>query len=262
MTERITQSFKDHTRLGMIISVFFFAGIVISAFVLFMLPHNLVYKGQVASVDGAWPVFIQLFAVIFVTFLIGLVAITFALLSKKETIVYLEKRRNESSSAEGTDGNQTEDSDLVKVFRAAIEQTKGEKETLQAGLNSMSKQLDAGQGAIYVATQKDDKRVLELRSGYALNMAESSKVQFEFGEGLVGQSALSGKSLYIDDIPEGYITVLSGLGSASPKFLSLAVIKKGNEIKGVVELATFSSLKDSVRKQIDEMATLLADKIG
>src|SRR6187402_1569833 len=101
MTERITQSFKDQARLGKIISVFFFAGIIISAFVLFMLPHNLVYKGQVANVDGAWPVFTQLFIVVSATFLIGLAAILFALLSKKETIVYLEKRRNESTSAEG-----------------------------------------------------------------------------------------------------------------------------------------------------------------
>ncbi|MBA4146198.1 MAG: hypothetical protein DI538_09260 [Azospira oryzae] len=262
MTQRITQLFKDQARLGKVISVFFFAGIVVSAFVLFMLPHNLVYKGQVASVDGAWPVFIQLFAVIFITFLIGLGAVLFALLTKKETIVYLEKRKTENATTEGTSGGQAEDSDLVKAFRAAIDQVKGEKETLQSGLNSISKQLDAGQGAIYVAAQKDDKRVLELRSGYALNMAESNKVQFEFGEGLVGQAALSGKSLYIDDIPEGYITVLSGLGSASPRFLLLSVIRKGNEIKGVMELATFSPLKENIRKQIDEMATLLADKIG
>jgi len=262
MTERITHFFKDQARLGRFISIFFFAGIVISAFVLFMLPHNLVYKGQVANIDGAWPVFVQLFVVMTVTFAIGIGAITYVLISKKETIVYLEKKRNENSSADGANGSQSGDTDLTKAFRAAIDSATSEKEILQSGLNSLSKQLDAGQGAIYIARQKDDKRVLELSSGYALNMAESSKIQFEFGEGLVGQSALSGQSLYIDDVPDGYITVLSGLGSASPKFLCLTVIKKGNEVKGVIELATFSSLNDGVRKQMDEMATLLADKIG
>jgi len=263
MTERITQLFKDQAKMGLLISVFFFGGIIISAFVLYMLPHNLVYKGQVASVDGAWPVFTQLFIVVTLTFAIGIGAITLVLLSKKETIVYLEKKRNENSSADGASGTQQADTmELVKAFRTAIDERKTEKEILQRGLNSMCKQLDAAQGAIYLTTQKDDMRVLELSAGYALNMAESNKVQFEFGEGLVGQSALSGKSLYIDDIPEGYITVLSGLGSASPKFLNLAVIKKGNDIKGVIELATFSSLKEGARKQIDEMATLLADKIS
>lgn len=262
MTERITQSFKDQAKLGRFISIFFFAGIIISAFMLFMLPHNLVYKGQVANIDGAWPVFMQLFVIISVTFAIGIAAITFVLISKKETIVYLEKRRNEGTSADGTTGNQSENADLVKAFKAATDHSKSEKEILQAGLNAISKQLDAGQGAIYIARQHDDRRILELHSGYALNMAESSKIQFEFGEGLVGQSALSGQSLYVDDVPEGYITVLSGLGSASPKFLCLAVIKKGNDIKGVIELATFTSLKEGVRKQMDEIASLLAEKIS
>ena len=262
MTERITRLFKNQAKFGLLTSIFFFGGIIMSAFVLYMLPHNLIYKGQVANVDGAWPVFTQLFIIIAVTFAVGIGAITLILLSKKETIVYLEKKRTENATTEGANGSQNDNMELVKVFRAAIYESKTEKEILQQGLNSMCKQLDAGQGAIYLTKQKEDKRVLELHSGYALNMAESNKVQFEFGEGLVGQSALSGKSLYIDDIPDGYITVLSGLGSASPKYLNLAVIKKGNEIKGVVELATFSSLKEGARKQIDEMATLLGDKIS
>jgi hypothetical protein len=262
MIANISKSLKDRTQAGKWISIFFFIGIVVSCLVLFMLPHNLVYKGQVSSVDGAWSVLTQLYLVIGFTFLIGVGAIIVSLFTKKETIVYLEKRKDGKSSTDAAGTDQSENTDIIKAFKSSTDQVKNQKDFIQQGLNFLCKQLDAGQGAIYVTRKEDDKRFLELHSGYALNMGESNKVKFEFGEGLVGQAALTGNSLYIDDIPEGYITVLSGLGNASPKFLMLIAVKKEGETKGIVELATFSPITGNTRKQIDEIATLLADKIS
>ena len=142
-----------------------------------------------------------------------------------------------------------------------MQNVKGQKEILQQGLNYIANKLDAGQGAVYLVSQEENKRVLELKIGYALNMGESQTIKFEFGEGLIGQAASSGKNLYIDEVPEGYVKVISGLGSASPRYLLIVTLKKDGEVKGVIELATFGALKEATRTQVDEMAQVLATKI-
>jgi methyl-accepting chemotaxis protein len=123
------------------------------------------------------------------------------------------------------------------------------------------KQLDAGQGAIYIVKEEDGKRKVELKNGYALTIGESTVISYEFGEGLIGQSASSGRTLYVDDVPQGYIKIISGLGSASPKFLLIVPIKK-ERVMGVIEIASFTNLTEDQRKFVEESAELIADKIS
>jgi hypothetical protein len=261
MTKFSSISFKDPARVGLLLSIFFFAGIVTSSFILFMLPHDLVFKGHVGNIDGAWTVLVPLFVIVGVTFIFGISAVTVALKNKKQTIVYLEKKKNGRSAQEKKDQGTHEDSNLVSSFRSELSAQKG-KASLEEGLNILCRQIDAGQGALYLVKKDGDNRLLELQSGFALNKGENNKVQFQFGEGLVGQAALTGNSLYLDEVPEGYITVLSGLGSASAKYLFIQVIKRGEETIGALELATFTPLKENVRKQIEEIGKVMGEKIS
>jgi methyl-accepting chemotaxis protein len=115
---------------------------------------------------------------------------------------------------------------------------------------------------LYRIAEEDGKRFAELKSGYALNLAESSVIRFEFGEGLIGQAAASGNTLYVDDVPEGYIKIVSGLGSASPKFLLITALKKTGQVQGILEIASFSPINEDQRKFVEEAAQLIADKIS
>jgi hypothetical protein len=260
MTKLFSISLKDPARLGLLLSIFFFAGIVTSSFILFMLPHDLVFKGHIGNIDGAWRVLIPLFVIVSTTFLFGIFAITVALMNKKQTIVYLDKKKSGRQSNDGKNDGSNDDANLISSFRSKL--SSHGVAALEDGLNILCRQIDAAQGALYLVRQDGEKRLLELRSGFALNKSENSKIEFEFGEGLVGQAALTGNSLYLDEVPDGYITVLSGLGSASAKFLFLQVIKRGDDTKGVLELATFAPLKENIRKQIEEISKILAEKIS
>ena len=142
-----------------------------------------------------------------------------------------------------------------------IEQANNTKDILDAGLNTICKQLDAGQGAIYMATESAGKRTVELQSGYALNIGESTTISYEFGEGLIGQAAASGQSLYVDDVPQGYIKIASGLGTASPKYLLIVPLKHNGQVLGVIEVASFAAVSDTQRKFSEESAQLVANKI-
>ena len=80
--------------------------------------------------------------------------------------------------------------------------------------------------------------------------------------GLVGQVGSTGQSLFVDDIPEGYITILSGLGSASPKFVVLTPEKSNEKVSGVVEIASFTRTTDDQRKFVEEAARLMGEKLS
>ncbi len=90
-----------------------------------------------------------------------------------------------------------------------------------------------------------------------MNLGESASIEYEFGEGLIGQAAVEGRTLYVDDIPEGYIKIISGLGSASPKHLLIVPVKNQKETLGVIEIASFTDLTEDKRKFVEEAAQLL-----
>ncbi|MBA4057934.1 MAG: hypothetical protein C0490_24670, partial [Marivirga sp.] len=143
-----------------------------------------------------------------------------------------------------------------------LSQAHNEKDTMQLALYAICKQLEAGQGAIYRVIEEGSIRKVELKSAYALSIGESTTIKFEFGEGLIGQSAASGNTLYVDDVPEGYVKIVSGLGSASPKYLLIVPIKHHGQVLGIIELASFTKINDDQRKFVEEAAQLIADKIS
>ena len=61
----------------------------------------------------------------------------------------------------------------------------------------------------------------------------------------------------VDEIPEGYLTIMSGLGSSSPKYLMIKPVTLKEEVAGVIELASFKSLSEVEEKIIEKAVKLL-----
>ncbi len=110
------------------------------------------------------------------------------------------------------------------------------------------KYLNANQGAIFIHTEDEDREYLELKGCYAYNRKKFLNKQVEIGEGLVGQCFLERQYTLLREIPEGYLSITSGLGEAPPRFLIVLPIKTDQIIEGVIEIATF---KDFEQFQID-----------
>jgi len=241
---------RDSYKLSLFVAAIFFASILASAYVLYSLPHNLMLT------DGFQSVFAKTYGVIAVTYI--------ALRSQREVIVY----RDRSQDIVEEEANNTSIIDETKTtitldgIKASLKEASTEKGILQAGLHTICKQLDAGQGALYLTSDENGQRKVELKQGYALSVSENSIVSFDFGEGLVGQSAANGQTLYVDDIPEGYIKIISGLGSASPRYLLIVPVKQGEKVMGVMEIASFTSISEDQRKFVEESAKLLGEKIS
>jgi transcriptional regulator with GAF, ATPase, and Fis domain len=251
---------KNSGKLSLAMTVVFSTGILISTYFLFTLPHDLTMKGGLSTLALTWPVLINLFVIIGLTFIAGIATVQITIQSRKETVVYLEKKNDGRESKAQEQESLSADSKNVAELKEALDQE--ENEVLQKGLNIICQQLQAGQGALYQTRIRNGKGILELTNGFALPMGESSTLHYEVGEGLIGQAAASGTSLYLDEVPEGYITIVSGLGTASPRFLMVVPIKKDQQIKGVLEIATFSVLTDRQRKQVEDSVRVLAEKIN
>jgi putative methionine-R-sulfoxide reductase with GAF domain len=129
-------------------------------------------------------------------------------------------------------------------------------------LSGVCKDLEASQAALYVAKRFEDKRVIELLGSYAYQIAESKAVVFEFGEGLAGQVAKEGKLVNIKNVPGGYITVLSGLGGASPNHLIILPIVYQEVVVGVMEVASFQEFTAKDEKFLSEIGKLVGNQLA
>jgi methyl-accepting chemotaxis protein len=204
------------------------------------------------EVDG-----IQIWLALATSIVLGGIAIFIFLSNPKEIVVIRERAQQEYEAAQQTEQEQ-QTIDLQAVS-AAIKQNK--KDDLSAGLKAICKQLDAAQGAAYRLLKEDESSVVKLTTGYALSLGENQVIQYSLGEGLIGQAAAENKSLYVDEVPEGYMKVVSGLGMASPRYLFITPIKKQNQVEGVLEISTFKPIKESERKFIEEAATLIGQTL-
>ena len=125
-------------------------------------------------------------------------------------------------------------------------------------LSVLAKEFSIVQGLFFT---KDFKTELyELSGTYAFYSQEKIE-SFKSGEGLNGQVAKNKKIILVSNIPDGYITVLSGLGSSSPKHLIIFPIIFENESIGVVELASFSDFGTNTEDVFSQVAESISGKL-
>jgi signal transduction histidine kinase/CheY-like chemotaxis protein/HAMP domain-containing protein len=101
----------------------------------------------------------------------------------------------------------------------------------------------------------DGERRLRLIAGYGLRAEKDAPIQYRIGQSLIGQVAKSKRPIVVDNIPNGYIKISSGLGEASPSNLAIMPIMFEDQVLAVVELAaftTFSSIQITFLEQLAE----------
>ena len=246
--------FKDHYRAGQLLAILFIIGVAISLYQIYSLPEEL------SIMSGYSQAFLPVYIVLGLTFVLGFFTIYYTLQHRREIIVFRDKKL-EQEIADRENAAASKNTISLDGVTDALNTT-DKKYVLRGSLHAICKQLDAGQGAIYETIEVKGVRKVELKSGYALNMGESAVVAYEFGEGLIGQAASNGKTLYIDDVPDGYIKIVSGLGSASPRFLLIVPLKAQEKTTGVIEIASFNAFTPDQRKFVEDAAQLIANAVS
>ncbi|KAM3100566.1 response regulator [Phormidesmis sp. 146-35] len=121
-------------------------------------------------------------------------------------------------------------------------------------LSNLAPLVGAQQGVFYVMRSVEDQPVLKMLSSYAYQERRHLSNEFRLGEGLVGQCALEKQRILLTDVPNDYIRIHSGLGSALPLNILVLPILFENQVTGVLELASFQRFRDLHLTLLDELA--------
>ncbi|OIJ08544.1 hypothetical protein BKP35_17655 [Anaerobacillus arseniciselenatis] len=128
-------------------------------------------------------------------------------------------------------------------------------------LTNLAPNVEAAFGAFYF--QDENKKSFSEIASYAAN-AESNlgKKCFQLGEGLVGQCAADNEIIVLEKVPEGYIDIKSGLGSATPTSLIIIPIEFDDKVIGVLELAKFSSFTPLQRRLLEQVCNSIGPNLN
>ena len=256
-------------------TVLYVLGVFFTAWYLIALPEKLIKSSKYIGYEvlpEIKPLHNLILIVACTTLLMGLLALIFQMLASKKqeaNVVYVEKMQETKLTAKlNEDDEESFDvsamsADLLNEIRKAAASAEPADTKLEKALRAICSNLHASQGAVYISVEQDDLRSLEMRAGYALMKPDSQVIRYEFGEGLPGQVAKEGQSVNLNKVPDGYIKVLSGLGSSSPKHLLLVPIRVQDKVAGVVEVASFTPLlkqhEELVKQSFEIMAKIIEE---
>lgn len=125
----------------------------------------------------------------------------------------------------------------------------------------IARQKEISQGVFFLCVINDGIPVLKFLSGYAYEKASGSQETMLLGEGLPGQVAKDGKLINLTDIPDGYMSIQSGLGKASPASLIIfPIIHEGNTL-AVIELASFHKFTSEDEQFFKDISPAIAEQM-
>ena len=132
-------------------------------------------------------------------------------------------------------------------------------------MSELTPLVAASHGAFFVIDDAEGSKALKLLASYAYKERKHVANRFRLGEGLVGQAALEKKSILLTRVPSDYIQVTSGLGEAPPLNIIVIPILFEDEVRAVIELASFDAFNAIHRiflEQLSEQIGVVLNMIG
>ncbi|MDN4527529.1 CHASE3 domain-containing protein [Fictibacillus fluitans] len=100
---------------------------------------------------------------------------------------------------------------------------------------------EASTGAIYIREGEGNKASYIKKGVYAAPMNSAGRESFKQGEGLIGQCAAEQRVMVVEDLPDDYQMIGTGLGEVHPRSLLMAPVMFENEVIAVLELASLGT---------------------
>ncbi len=151
----------------------------------------------------------------------------------------------------------------VTAFTLLLQQDfKSTEEMAYPVIKKLAEHLRAEQAGIFVLKEKDEKELLILEAAYAYDKKKQLDTEIEIGESLVGKCAKEQKLIRIDDLPEGYTYISSGLGEDTPSSLILMPLIYEKKLFGVIEIASLKRITDYRVNFLNVIAERIAAEIS
>lgn len=144
---------------------------------------------------------------------------------------------------------------LAKFSDIITNSKESEPVLCNAVISNLVEYVDAQLGAIYLLNDSDpDKPQLEFAASFAYHKDKKDATTFFPGEGYVGTCFLDKKVIILDDLPDDYLKIKSGLGELSPNYVVLIPMKFDNAVNGVIEIGSFNEIEQYQIEFIEKVA--------
>ncbi|HVX40904.1 MAG TPA: HAMP domain-containing protein [Gemmatimonadaceae bacterium] len=157
---------------------------------------------------------------------------------------------------ETTERNQEQDwlkTNLAK-FSRMMQGQKDLESVSRLIMSELTPLVSAHHGAFFIADSEGDSPLLKLIASYAYRARKHVANRFAPGEGLVGQAALEKQPILLQNVPDDYIQITSGLGEAPPRNIIVLPILFEGDVKAVIELASFLPFSQIHQTFLDQLA--------
>jgi signal transduction histidine kinase/CheY-like chemotaxis protein/HAMP domain-containing protein len=114
-------------------------------------------------------------------------------------------------------------------------------------MSELTPTVSAQLGAFYMAQAEngDEAAELNLIASYGYKKRKSVSNTFKAGEGLVGQALLERIPIVVDNAPQDYVKISSGLGDGEPVNLIVLPVIFEDQVLAVIELASFRKFSET-----------------
>jgi HAMP domain-containing protein/signal transduction histidine kinase/CheY-like chemotaxis protein len=120
-------------------------------------------------------------------------------------------------------------------------------------MSELAPLVNAQYGVFYVTKREEDETKLELVASYGAESSEELKQEFKLREGLIGQAAADRRPILLKDVPPDFIRIGSGLGHATPANVNILPALFEDEVKAVIELASFNQFNETHQTFLDQL---------
>jgi PAS domain S-box-containing protein len=131
-------------------------------------------------------------------------------------------------------------------------------------IGNLVKYLKANQGALYIVddSSAEEEATMSMKACYAWDKKKFLNHKIYKGEGLAGQAWQEGDTVYLTEVPQNYVRIVSGLGDANPTSVLIVPLKVNDQIFGVVEIASFIEFRDFEIEFVQKIAESIASTIS
>jgi hypothetical protein len=254
------KKFSSESRLGSSLSALL---LVVGVLGVFFTLYN-----SITALGGEIPLLSILFvllALIGITLMIGkLLALANALQAKRmdlEALAQTIEKSQQDHTEEQAVSEVAEKLDTTKEAQSLLpaEETQSFEEFAESLLAGIANKQEIVQGIMFLKDASTQE--FSFAGGYAYYTEDSPPV-FPEGETLPGQVAKNKEILNLDQLPPDYITILSGLGKGSPRYLLLIpILNTQKECIAVIELASFKPFTADQVEIYKKLSELVGERI-
>ncbi|MCG1023188.1 ATP-binding protein [Sutcliffiella horikoshii] len=149
---------------------------------------------------------------------------------------------------------QTNSADIINLYHRNVS-TDSLAEKFIATLTPL---MDAKLGAFYLLDgENGEGATFKKVATYADGAEDVGGEEYKLREGLVGQCAWDKKVILLEEVPENYSVVTTGIGHIKPRSIIIAPVIIKDEVIAVIEMATLTEFTKTHRQLLDKVLETL-----